>query len=495
MNEQSTHIPELADAVPLCVALDGVLIRTDLLHEAIIRFIKASPLSILQLLLWWLKGAAHVRAQLARHGGPSVECLPFRLDVIEFLRSQKSNGRQIHLVTESPQAWANAIASHLDVFDEVTGGDALNARGTTRAQFLLARYGAGKYDDIGGSGADRDAWASARLAHVAGPGARARAAGFSAEVRGEIFDANEKPVLRSLWKAARPHQWSKNLLLFVPIVAALELFQVPVLASVLLAFVSFSLIASATYMVNDLLDIDSDRAHPRKKKRPFASGDLSISNAVLAIMALSIAAISIAIELGIAFLAVLAIYVVVTLLYSFRLKRALLVDVITLAGLYTLRIIAGSIAAGTPISSWLLAFSMCCFVALAIAKRCAEISGTDVGNEIRIAGRGYYGSDIESLMSMGSASSFCASLVLCIYTTQPYVQNRYASPELLWLLAPLLIYVLNRILMLARRGHMDDDPIIFCIKDGITLSVLGVSALIVLAAIFIQLPIRLFVDL
>ncbi|MBT2189166.1 UbiA family prenyltransferase [Sphingobium sp. H33] len=301
-------------------------------------------------------------------------------------------------------------------------------------------------------------------------------------------------TLKGLVKAARPHQWSKNLLLFVSITAAHQLFNFGALINVVIAFASLSLMASATYMINDLLDLDADRAHPRKRKRPFASGAVSIADDIKAIIVLALVAIGLAALLPPFFAVLLAVYVATTLAYSFRLKRAALADVITLAGLYTLRIVIGTAAAGIPISTWLLAFSMFCFITLAIAKRCAELTGTQVDPNAKIAGRGYYGADIEVLAGMGSASSFCASLVLCIYTSQPYVLTRYSSPALLWLLCSVMLYILNRILILARRGHMDDDPIIFCVRDRITLKLLAVSAVIVVAAALVHLPVDLIAN-
>lgn len=479
---------------PLCVDLDGTLVRTDLLHEAVFRYIKSSPFALLQMILWLLGGKANLKAKLAERVELRHDLLPYRADLIEFLRAEQARGREIHLVTASPQAWADLVAAHVGLFSGVTGSGSVNIKGRNKAALLVERHGEGGYDYVGDHAADLPVWKTARTAHFAGARGKALAGRISGATAGTHFSEETRGTLRGLLKAARPHQWLKNLLLFVSIAAAHRMLDFNLLGKVVIGFGSFSLLASATYMINDLLDLDTDRAHPRKKKRPFASGAVPIADGVIAVLVLSLASLGLALLLPPFFLVMLTIYAVTTLAYSFRLKRAALVDVITLAGLYTLRIIAGTVAAGIPISSWLLAFSMFSFMTLAIAKRCAELTGTQVTAEAKISGRGYFGADIEVLAGMGSASSFCASLVLCIYTVQPYVLTRYASPAILWLLCPVLLYLLNRILIMARRGHMDDDPIVFCIKDRITQQ-LGVFALLILvAATYIHLPVTLIAD-
>ena len=494
---------EPAASVPLCVDLDGTLARTDLLHEAAVRYIKSSPFALLHILWWLLQGKAKLKQNLAERVTMRFDLLPLRADLCAFLQSERTAGRDVHLVTASPQVWGEQVAAPLGLFATVTGSNGVghggaslhgvNLKGRAKADLLIATHGSGGFDYVGDHAADLLVWQGARVAHFAGPASAGLARRLTGAVPGQTFDTRGRSRLSALLKAARPQQWLKNLLLFVSLAAAHALLNLGALLHVMIAFVSFSLLASATYMINDLLDLDSDRAHPRKRNRPFASGDASIADGVLAIVALSAIAIGLALLLPPLFLPALGIYAVTTLAYSFRLKRAVLIDVITLAALYTLRIIAGTIAAGIPTSTWLLAFSMFCFMTLAIAKRCAELTGTQVEGGAKIGGRGYYGSDIEVIASMGAASSFCASLVLCIYTTQHYVAERYASPAILWLLCPVLLYLLNRILILARRGHMDDDPIVFCVRDRVTQQLGLLAVAVVVAATFITIPINLIV--
>lgn len=497
MAQQSANVETAAsgrDAIPLCVDLDGTIVRTDMLHEAMVRYLKATPFAIFHMIFWLLQGKVHLKRKLAERVQIRGDLLPYRADLVAWLKAEREKGREIHLVTASPQLWADMVAGHISVFDGVTGSGDFNIKGSRKGALLVERHGAGGYDYVGDHAADLSVWKTARKAHFAGSRGPSLAGRLSGAAAGDFFHGDESSRLRGLIKAARPHQWLKNLLLFVSIAAAHQLLNFDAMGKVVLAFISFSLLASATYMINDLLDLDTDRAHPRKRRRPFASGAVSIAEGVVAIAVLSIAALTVAAFLPPFFLAMLGLYVVTTLAYSFRLKRAALVDVITLAGLYTLRIVAGTVAAGIGISSWLLAFSMFCFMTLAIAKRCAELTGTQVSSEGQIAGRGYYGADIEVLAGMGSASTFCASLVLCIYTVQPYVLTRYASPTILWLLCPVLLYLLNRILILARRGHMDDDPIIFCVKDPVTIKLGIISVAILVAATFVHLPVTLIAD-
>ena len=483
-----------AGALPLCVDLDGTLIRTDLLHEALITYLCSRLTAFVSIIAWLLRGRSALKQGLARHVMPEVAFLPYRADLVAFISAERARGRQVHLVTASPQAWADAIAQHIGLFDSVVGTTNENLKGAAKARLLIERFGPTGFDYVGDHAADRAVWCEAAMAHGAGAKAWGWINAQPQFRRGAVFNADASSQWRALFRAMRPHQWSKNVLLFVSIAAAHRLLDLPAVLATSLAFVAFSLTASATYLVNDLLDLDTDRRHPRKRLRPFAAGDVSVATGLVAIIGLSSVAGALCLFLPPLFTLMLTVYVITTLAYSFRLKRAALADVLTLAGLYTLRILAGTAAAGITISSWLLAFSMFTFISLAIAKRCAELTGTKVEEGARIAGRGYYPGDLEVLGGMASASSFCASLVLAIYTNQPYVTGRYASPELLWLLCPFLIFILNRILILARRGQMDDDPIVFCARDRLTLKLAVLCAGIVIAATFFTIEPRIIVD-
>jgi 4-hydroxybenzoate polyprenyltransferase len=469
-------------------------VRTDLLHEAILTFAKTNLSAVFLMLFWLLRGRLTLKNELARHVTPNVAVLPFRTDLIDYLKSERGRGRDVYLVTASPRPWAEAVAAHLGIFSGVMSSVEANEIGRQKARRLTERFGYKGFDYIGDCHADLHVWRAARVPHFAGSSGRNLARRLSSNSESKHFSVRASRV-RATIVAARPHQWSKNLLLFVSPLAAHDLTDLRKLISLALAFVAFSLLASATYLVNDMLDLESDRRHPRKVRRPFASGALSIRTGLVAAGALFTAALLAAWVVGWPFIVILLTYLVITLGYSLKAKTAAIVDVITLASLYTLRIIAGTVAVQIPISSWLLAFSMFCFIALAVAKRCGEITGTNIDPGGKIVGRGYFGLDLEVLASMGVASSFCAVLVLCIYTTQPYVQARYASPELLWLVCPLILYALNRILMMARRGHMADDPIIFCARDKITIRIGLCMAVIVGLAAVAPVPVKIISDI
>lgn len=476
--------------MPLCVDLDGTLIRTDLLHEGLINFLRLRPGSAWRLPLWLAAGRGSLKRHIAAAVPVDAAALPYRQAVVDYLRAEHAAGRTIILATASPLPWARAVADHLGVFAHVEATDAVNLKGAAKAAALVRTHGEGGYDYIGDHDADRPVWSQARLAHRAGRGA-GLALGLPEHRLGRSFVDDGRSPLAAMLKAARPHQWLKNLLLVVPLIASHQVLAGGKLASVLLAFIAFSLIASATYLINDLLDLASDRAHPRKRRRPFASGDLGVAQGLWAIVILLALGAAVLPFLPIGFAGVLLVYTILTLLYSFRLKRAPLADILVLACLYSLRIVAGATAAHIAISSWLLAFSMFTFINLAAAKRCAELANVPPQGSERIRGRGYFLADLEILGGMGSASSFCAVLVMAIYTQQPYVAALYKTPTLLWLICPLLLYWLNRILLLARRGHMDDDPIIFAVTDRISLAVLALAGAIASVATFVKLDITL----
>jgi 4-hydroxybenzoate polyprenyltransferase len=475
----------------LCVDLDGTLVRTDLLHEAIIAFVKTRLIAFFVIVKWVAKGRLHLKLQLAQVFTPDVAHIPYRTDVVDFIKQERARGRKVYLVTASPQNWADAVGSYLGCFDEIIGTSQINLKGAAKAELLKSRFGESGFDYIGDHPIDRDVWKAANLGHGAGRKAHSLISSFPESRQGYVFDFGGKPLLRSIFTAIRPHQWSKNILLFVSIAAAHRLLDVEALNRTVIGFLAFSLIASATYLINDLVDLETDRVHPRKRFRPLAAGELSVALGAFTALLLAMIGLGLSLLLPSLFTFTLAVYVFVTLAYSMRLKRAALADVLTLAGLYTLRIIAGTIATNILISSWLLAFSMFTFIALAISKRCAELTAIQLEDGQRLAGRGYYPSDLEVLCGMASASSFCASLVLAIYTTQSYVFTRYSSPELLWLLCPILIFILNRILILARRGQMDDDPIVFCAHDLLTLKLVLVCVVTVVSAKFIVIDTRL----
>lgn len=467
---------------PLCVDLDGTLTPIDTLHETLLGLAKQSPSSLLALPGWVAQGKATFKREVSARAEIDVSSLPYREDLLAWLREQRAAGRPLILATAAHRSIADAVAAHLGIFDEVIaadGGD--NLSGERKRAALVARYGEKGFDYAGNDTVDLKVWSSARQAIVvAGPGL-ADAASQVTEL-GPVF-----PALRSspkLWiKAMRIYQWVKNLLIFVPALLAHKVLDGAVLGNSLLAFVAFGLCASSVYLFNDLLDLSSDRRHKRKRHRPFASGALPASRGVMVAGGLFVAALVIALKVGWQFVAVLGAYYVFTWAYSLRFKRAAIVDVMMLAGLYTIRIIAGGAASGVTVSFWLLAFSIFLFLSLAVVKRYAELDDAARAGKGKAAGRGYTADDLPLLMSLGTASGYAAIVVMALYINSPESAALYADSKPLWLVPPLMLYWISRVWLLTTRGQMHDDPILFAIRDRISIAVIAMIGAIVAFAI------------
>jgi len=466
-----------ADQPPLCVDLDGTIIRSDLLLETLFASLPVDPGLVLHLPLLLARGRAALKSVLASRVRLDPALYPYNEAVVSFLREQRGQGRRIVLATASHRLLAEPIAQHLGLFDAVfaTEGDT-NLKGVRKAEQLVGRFGEGGFDYIGNSAADKPVWQHARHALSVG---RARTnSGHSPDFPAEV------PKLRDLLGAMRIHQWLKNLLVFVVLIASHTFTEPRPWINAGLAFLAFGLCASSVYLINDLIDLQIDRIHPRKRERPFASGRLPLAFGVgLAPLLLFVAAI-IALFLPPLFALTLGTYYVATCAYSVWLKRLVLVDVFALASLYTLRLISGAAAVVIMPSFWLLAFSMFLFLSLAIVKRYAELVEIR-GREGQAApGRGYDVADLEVLASLGPCSAFAAVLVLALYINSEAVVQLYRLPQAMWLLCPLLLYWLARLWIGARRGKLDDDPIIFAVRDRVSRLVIALSGLVFFIAVF-----------
>ena len=470
--------PEPANA-PLVVDLDGTLCRTDTLHEALFRLAGSAPANLLALPGWLRLGPAEVKARLADRGVIPADELPLDPAVIALVEAARAEGRRTALVSAADHRQVTAVAEATRLFDEAYGSaEGTNLKGAEKARFLTELYGEKGFDYMGDAPTDQAVWAAARRAITvrAGAALRQRAEAANPETHHALPPEPRGPAMI---RALRPHQWSKNLLVFLPLLAAHDLSP---FAAVLLAFLAFSATASAVYIINDLVDLAADRAHPRKRARPFAAGDLTAATGIaMAAGLLVLAALLAALTGSPRLILILAIYFGATLTYSLWLKRKLIVDVLALAGLYTIRIIAGGAAAMIDLSPWMLAFSMFLFLALAAVKRQAEL--TDLmatGREG--AGRAYEIEDLPVIRSVAVTSGQAAVLVLALYITSDDVRQLYAYPALLWLICPLLLYWVLRMVMKTHRGLMTDDPILFAVTDKISLVVILSSILIGLAA-------------
>jgi 4-hydroxybenzoate polyprenyltransferase len=443
--------------------LDGTLIATDSLSEALLLLARKHPLDLLRIPAWLLAGKAQLKDEIARRVSVDVNLLPYRKDVLELLRAEKSAGRRLVLATASHRKIAEAVASHLGIFDEiVASGEGKNFKGREKLAELERRFGPGNFDYIGNSKADLCLWKSARRAYIVS-GGRVLKQARRVCTPYHVFPGESKA--KAVITALRPHQWVKNLLLFIPLILAHKLGDFSKLSHAVFAFWSFSLCASGIYIINDLLDLESDRRHATKRRRPFASGKLSARAGVALSTLLLIGAFALTLAVPWEFAAMLAVYFALTTAYSFWLKRKLLIDVILLAGLYTHRIIAGGAATGVQPTMLLLAFSMFFFLSLAFAKRYSELIQVEDAGEEHVAGRGYQVRDLRVIESIGPSSGYLAVLVFCHYLDTPKVTELYAHPRLLWLVAPVLLYWITRIWFIARRRQLHDDPIIFAMRD------------------------------
>jgi 4-hydroxybenzoate polyprenyltransferase/phosphoserine phosphatase len=451
-------------AIPLAVDLDGTLIKTDLLWEGLFLLLKRNPLYLFMVPVWLASGPARLKMEIAARVDLDVEALPYREAVVSRLAAEKAAGRTIILATGTPRKFAEAIAAHLGVFDAVIATDdprhnLTSGRKRTR---LMNMFGDGGFDYAGNSRHDLQVFDAARAAIVVAPDRHA--ARWQAEHGCELVPGT-RPTAKSVLRMLRAHQWLKNSLIAVPMVLAHEYMDLSMIVACMLAFVSFSAAASAIYIVNDFTDLAADRRHATKRRRPFASADLTIPFGLGSICVLLAVSLATAAFLPPLFWLVLVAYLVATTAYSFGLKRMLLVDVFTLAGLYTMRIIAGAMATGTEVSFWLLAFSIFFFLSLALVKRFVELDGTELSRGARLAGRGYRPEDIDIVAQAGVASAFASALVLALYIDSMSVKELYPHPWMIWPLAPIVLYLTLRIWVLARRGEMHDDPIVFIATD------------------------------
>ena len=480
---------EPVDDLPLVVDLDRTLCRSDTLHDALVMLLFTRPAMVRLLPTWLRAGKAAFKAEIAERLVPDPALLPYDEAVLALLRRARQAGRRTALVSASDHRVVEAVAAHLGLFDDVigtgTGGDMQNLSHQATADRLVRLYGARGFDCIGDSAADLPVWMQARTALVVRPDHRLQAAASRDGIALQPVGAaptGRWSAMRPRLRALRPHQWVKNLLVFLPVLAA---HQPASLAVAFIAFIAFSLTASAVYLINDLADLEADRAHKRKRHRPLASGALPVGEALIMAAALFLAAIvNAALLAPPVFLAVLLVYVVATFAYSLWLKRKLLVDVLALSGLYTLRIVAGAAAAGIVLSPWLLGFSMFLFFSLAAIKRQAELTDSGLDGQEAVPGRAYAGTDLPVIRSLAVTAGQAAVLVLALYVSSDDVVKLYAAPSLLLLVCPILLYWISRMVLITHRGHMTDDPIVFAARDWRSLLAAGLVAMLVAAAIF-----------
>ena len=472
----NSALKENSDNPVLVVDLDGTLLRSDILYET---FWSASgrhwqsPFRAARALL---EGKAALKRALAKDAQIDVTTLPYDPAVIAYIKDWRARGGQTALVTASEERIARGIGDHLGIFDEVYGSDGVrNLKGANKAAFLTDHYATPGFAYMGDARADIPVWSAAQRAitvNVA-DGLQKQVDDLAPETEHlSTVPASIKPYL----KAVRPHQWLKNILVFLPMLAAHH-YNAVTFAQSLLAFVAFSMIASAGYVFNDLLDLAADRAHPRKCARPFASGALPIAHGTWLGAGLLATGFIIAGSLSVYLFLTLLAYFAITMAYSLDLKRRTVIDICILAGLYTMRIAAGAVATGLTLSVWLMAFSIFFFLALAAVKRQAELIDTAKRGKLGASGRGYLVDDLPIISQVAISAGFVSVLVMALYVNSPTVLAMYHYPQAMWGVCLILLYWITRVVMITHRGHMDDDPVVFAAKDRVS-QVCGLAILI-----------------
>jgi 4-hydroxybenzoate polyprenyltransferase len=488
-----TDMPSSSAATcPLCVDLDGTLVKSDTLVDSVLALARQHPAMLLKIPGWIAQGKAAFKRHVTAAVELNVAHLPYNRELLQYLEQQHATGRPLYLATAADRVLAERVAAHLGLFTGVLASDGtLNLAGNNKLAAFQSRFG-DHFTYIGNALPDAPLLAHCVEPMVANPTSSLGAALRKAKVVPTRTFVDAPSSLKAWLKAIRLHQWAKNVLIFLPLLLA-HAWSTGTLVGALIAFVSFGLCASATYIVNDLLDLEADRKHLRKRRRPFAAGDLSALSGVAVVASFLLTSLALAILLPHAVAAVseplgrpyyflqwLTIYAVTTSTYSFWLKRMVLVDVILLSGLYTIRILAGSAATGVAVSAWLAGFSIFFFLSLAFVKRFAELEGLRQRESAptQIQGRGYHVSDIEQLRTFGSASGYASVVVLTLYISNISAIELYTHPNRLWLLVPVLLLWISRLWLQASRGQLDEDPVVYAITDKRSL-LLGVMVVLV----------------
>ena len=484
VRRETVLIPASApvDEPILFVDLDGTLIKNDLLVESMVALVRQKPAYSFAIFFWLLRGRACVKAELAQRVKLSMDTLPLQSEFVEHLQGERARGRTIYLATASHSSLAEQIAQRLGIFTGVLASDGEhNLKGAAKLEEILAVTGGACFDYAGNAWADLRIWGKARRGIIVNPHFGVRAAAQKCCSIERVFD-DRPSVIRAWIRQLRLYQWLKNLLLGIPLLTA-HVFDPRSLLAVLVAFFAFGCVASAGYLLNDLIDLPTDRQHPRKRKRPLAAGDLAMGTALGVMIALLAAGLIAAALDSPSFLLVLVAYLILTLGYSLYLKTLVLVDVIVLAALFTIRIIAGAVVIRVQMSSWLLAFSMFTFFSLALVKRTSELVTVQGMSREAVSGRDYRVSDYGTLTAMGVASGYVAVVVLALFIDSPQARGAYSHPGLLWPLCPLMIYWVSRLWIKTGRGEMHDDPLLYSARDRASWLVFAAMTLTTLLAI------------
>jgi 4-hydroxybenzoate polyprenyltransferase len=468
-------------SVPLVVDLDGTLLRTDLLHESAVRLVKQKPWSLIAILLWLLRGRKFFKRRIFGEVGLDGMPLPINEEVYAWLAEEKSKGRLLILATASDRSLAEQTVKHLGLFDIVLGSlGERDLKGPEKVEAIKECCGT-QFDYAGNSRADLAIWRVSRQAVLVNP---TKAVESEARKTGNVSRVISSPKtgLKAGIKSLRLYQWVKNLLIFVPAFTSHEWANWHILTKCAIAFVAFSFCASATYIANDLIDLEEDRRNATKRLRPFASGECSILWGVIIATACMLAGFSLAFVAGNHLSEMLFLYIFFTACYSLEMKKVFLLDVMTLAVLYTMRVMVGHVVTGITFSMWLLSFAFFLFLSLAFSKRAAELINLGEGKQQTVPGRGYLAGDLQVITMAGICSGFLSSLVFALYVNSASVTLLYKRPAILWGILPLLLYYIVRVWIVCGRGELDVDPILYTAKSKSTYCIAAIVLLLVIAA-------------
>jgi 4-hydroxybenzoate polyprenyltransferase/phosphoserine phosphatase len=446
---------------PLVVDLDGTLIRNDLLHDSLLHVLIRQPQKIIRVISSLFLGKLALKETLAKLYVPNIKHVVVNPEVLDLIENARSNGARVILASASHQILVTSVSNSLGIFDEAIGSETENLSGEFKEQILVSKYGLRGFDYVGNSKADLEIWRSANRAHVVSSSKKLYRQAKYLNSNTTLIGAQN--IGKHILLEMRVHQWLKNLLVFVPLLTSFQMFDLGLVAKSFTAFLSFSFMASGIYFINDLADVNSDREHSVKRNRPIAAGFISVPSAVIISVLLISAGLGLAFSVSFGFASIAIFYLVITSAYSFALKQIAVLDCVILASLYTLRVVAGGVATEISLTYWLLAFSSFIFFSLAWMKRFAEVRNSSTSKQI--PGRGYSSSDKDFLFVVGSASAFVSILIFALYLENIQSSGGYNQPELSWAALPVLTYWLCRIWLLAFRGKMNEDPILFAAKD------------------------------
>ena len=477
----------------LCVDLDGTFLQTDMLYESFVYCFMKNPLILFLCIIWLIRGGKTLlKEKLANKYSFDPILLPVNTSVHNLIRSKKDHGYLVFLISASADQILKAIFERYSYLFNgyfgtgtvVTGGGEPNLQGVNKAEFIKENFKNSHIEYIGNSNADIIVWKNCSKGYAVSSNTNK----FPSELHLEYLKPNaQKSIIKLILKQLRVHQWIKNSLIFLPLVASHQILSPTTYLYSLFGICAFSLITSTVYVINDLLDLENDRAHETKKKRPLASGDLSILLGLYLAFACFTSGAIIAYAISPLFLILALVYILINLFYSAKAKKLIILDCILLAMMYTYRIFLGTIIASLEVSVWLISFSFFLFLSLAFIKRYAELFNLKKQSMEKTKGRAYQVNDMPVIIGMAIGAGFLSILVLDIYLNQDEIKEAFQSIWFAYFCLPTLLYWLARIFIKTARGNMNEDPVAYALKDKASLVIGTLFVVFFLSAAFVKI--------